>query len=996
MMYAFGEMKKVIDEEGDVRNKKDKLQELLDGLQVGHFSPEELVNLFRETMESERLLVTFDTKNECTAEHAVFFPLQGSTHTGDDNKIRIIRRKFEYIIDASRPRAVSQLGIPENNMNQLLHLLFMNTLNIPQATRVEQIYPCKRTIKQWLGRHREVHGFEVRFESFVYKCTFLDVCTKREVALQFWSQLSVKHRAACHRQSAYASLIPEELYVADEMIAIVHLDFINDLIKQTIAGQIRIQSAMDSVAFLTLENTSVVYDNDALFGAGIKFWPSRYSTFSVKIGDDQMASVFPHTTFGDRVPLQNPFAVGMSAFLVDLFVTGTNRLDDRNFGDFISEFVASTLKSHPHESKGFDTVIEIATQNKHAQAYDVMRIAYELMFVSPTYKSSKYRSDSITIFDTPILSRIFSAEEIARLYYDGKPAPQLAYFRVLTGDLLMNYFRRRNADRLVQLIKEPSFPISMELKSLVGDEVDAENWHVLEDSAALKTAIRRAAEFDASALDLGIKHNILERVLRLINQGAIGKLYVEIEKLAVERSVPGLSSPDLTRHEIARGGGGAVFRVRNTEYTAEGESHPGAEYAMKIPLHKIRLKPSKHTNRRLANGSTEHTFTNDVNFNELIVTAMCSQLYDSGKSPHFIQLMNGFVHEQGIALVMEKIHGDMFRADKVFTKIVNAHIESGVPLEKCPTFTQLATNVTVQTIFALHQFQNMLSGMHNDFHLANIFLKICDDTLYDGRKLSEIDFWTYETEFGKYKVPNLGILVKIGDFGLSTIAYDSIGGQRIVLASHRVYKAVGGHDTFEQSEVGKGVIDAINKVVRKISPSFNLHILVDQLSRGVSPILDRNVDYLMFFRHMRLHPRFQQLLLVQEQKIFQAISRCERIDPQSFTESWSMLLQETTSFTEVHFLLIRWLNKSDANMRSLMAEVQTILLAATVTLPPIGDFVRASRVMSYFDASQRVSLPAVPLTFPTARRDEPQTAAMQVMRAEYMVAQIRERGSAFH
>ena len=68
--------------------------------------------------------------------------------------------------------------------------------------------------------------------------------------------------------------------------------------------------------------------------------------------------------------------------------------------------------------------------------------------------------------------------------------------------------------------------------------------------------------------------------------------------------------------------------------------------------------------------------------------------------------------------------------------------------------------------------------MHNDLHTGNIFIKICDDTLYNGKPLNQTEYFTCDFNYNQreyhYRVPNMGFLVKIGDFGLSTMNINNV------------------------------------------------------------------------------------------------------------------------------------------------------------------------------------------------------------------------------
>jgi len=69
--------------------------------------------------------------------------------------------------------------------------------------------------------------------------------------------------------------------------------------------------------------------------------------------------------------------------------------------------------------------------------------------------------------------------------------------------------------------------------------------------------------------------------------------------------------------------------------------------------------------------------------------------------------------------------------------------------------------------------------MHNDLHLGNIFLKICDETLYNNKPLKSYESFEYDIyEVGKDEpikifIPNMGFIIKIGDMGHASVSYNS-------------------------------------------------------------------------------------------------------------------------------------------------------------------------------------------------------------------------------
>ena len=895
-------------------------------------------------------------------EDAVFFVAPGTNTLGDDGTVRLLNHRDQVLVDASRPSNVSRLGIAENNSNQLLHLIFLNQIaDCAQVRRIRRCGACLRKEPGWFGTHETAHGFHVVLEPLEDACSLREFCTSQSIARAAWMRLSAKKRRAAFEASSSHGCFESapDVYLDDAMIAPVFVDMLDDLVRKIVHGQRQIQSHMSSTLFLSLDSITVHSDPEALFGVNVKFWPDKRGTFVAHHASIDWA-VHPRVRFNDHNPVQNVTRVGLGDFLVDLFVTGASRFDERGFGDTMSEAVGRMLSATDH-TPGVGALLDIALRNRHAQAYDVMRVAYELMFLSPIYSAgSSYRTHGLTVFDTPILGHIMATEERARTYLDGTRPPSLASFRIFTGNLALHALRQWNATRIIELAKEPTLPVSATLADLDGPHDDYLG--VLSEDVRLDGAARFAKT--SFALDLR-DSNLLTRIHTLLSQGSVGVLVEDLRNLP-HANVPDLAN--LSEYEIARGAGGAVFRVRLGD----------TECAMKLPLQRVDLRPTTHTNRILDDQTTLHRFTNDANVNELLITALTSQLYDEGKSPHFINLKSAFGHERGIGLVMEKIHGDMYKADAVFQKIILAHVEHGVPSKACPTLTQLATNVVAQTIFAIDQFQTLLHGMHNDCHLANVFLKICDDTLYNGQKLVDIPYWTYETAHGTYHVPNLGILVKLGDFGLSTCRVSMKKGSAFELASHAVFTSADRTDSFLTSDTGRALIERADAW----SSTIDVRSLISNLNRGTNPNLDRNMDILVFFRHLRLHPRFQQLRLVHEHKIMQALLGART--PADFERHWAALFTETTTLSEMLYLLIRTYN--GPAQRSLMAEVQSILVSGVTRMPSIEQMLETMPALADFKTPADLGIPAVPLSLPSVPAQSPTPATM---RAERLLSRLR-------
>jgi len=77
-------------------------------------------------------------------------------------------------------------------------------------------------------------------------------------------------------------------------------------------------------------------------------------------------------------------------------------------------------------------------------------------------------------------------------------------------------------------------------------------------------------------------------------------------------------------------------------------------------------------------------------------------------------------------------------------------------------------SIVLQIIIAIANYQERFWISHNDLHLENIFLlKIPNGYKYNGRDISKVDYFEYTYKKRKIYIPNVGLLVKLGDWGMS-------------------------------------------------------------------------------------------------------------------------------------------------------------------------------------------------------------------------------------
>lgn len=249
--------------------------------------------------------------------------------------------------------------------------------------------------------------------------------------------------------------------------------------------------------------------------------------------------------------------------------------------------------------------------------------------------------------------------------------------------------------------------------------------------------------------------------------------------------------------------------VQESHFLAEGKSGDKL-YRGLLGETPVVIKCFKNvSDEALAITSTRHPFVTmgDVGL-ELACSIMCSRLYTSGKSPHFPQVYGAFVDSSTITktesqgkvwdffygpktesttkttvyLVSEFISGGTMASD--FHKVIaelqyKAHQEE----KTVPTREEFIHNAAFQVSSLLYTFQKELQGSHNDLHLGNLMIKFCDDTLFNGQPLNSYSHFHYEINGEKFQLPNLGFIVKVIDFGLSSFSFpEDTRGRRFSLS----------------------------------------------------------------------------------------------------------------------------------------------------------------------------------------------------------------------
>ena len=166
---------------------------------------------------------------------------------------------------------------------------------------------------------------------------------------------------------------------------------------------------------------------------------------------------------------------------------------------------------------------------------------------------------------------------------------------------------------------------------------------------------------------------------------------------------------------------------------------------------------------------------------ETSISILASYLYETGISPHFTQVYGAYqCHSDQVFLVSEYLDGGSLATDfdKVIARLQFHQHQQQRPVANREVYIH---NAYFQVVAMIASFQEHLKGMHTNLHLGNIMVKYCDETLFNGKRLCDYEYFEYEfkqeDKMRRFKLPNLGFIVKMVDFGLASVSL-SVEGKR--------------------------------------------------------------------------------------------------------------------------------------------------------------------------------------------------------------------------
>lgn len=152
-------------------------------------------------------------------------------------------------------------------------------------------------------------------------------------------------------------------------------------------------------------------------------------------------------------------------------------------------------------------------------------------------------------------------------------------------------------------------------------------------------------------------------------------------------------------------------------------------------------------------------------FNESLCHLLLSELVKHDITPHITVALEALRHKNTGYLLMERVAS--YTLDDIIYEVCR-----GTKDLVCATVLTKETvvNLVFQTLFVLSVLQKTCNFKHHDLHTNNVFIKEIDEnTEFRGTRLRDVQFLHYHLDGHDYFLPNCGLLVKIGDFGMSSL-----------------------------------------------------------------------------------------------------------------------------------------------------------------------------------------------------------------------------------
>jgi hypothetical protein len=182
---------------------------------------------------------------------------------------------------------------------------------------------------------------------------------------------------------------------------------------------------------------------------------------------------------------------------------------------------------------------------------------------------------------------------------------------------------------------------------------------------------------------------------------------------------------------------------------------------------------------------------NNESFSEFVNGVYAGQLYREHKCINFFNVYSTFVcqpyPQNPIAfyqyIFMDRIDGELAKCVRCIKAISTS---SGLRFD-------IIDSIYIQTMFAIASYQKAFKLSHNDLHTGNVFVEYVkpDQAMtFNGQLINDADFYHYKIRGDNAPdrdiyFPATGVIVKIGDYGLSVkYSHPIVGDEYIFKTGH--------------------------------------------------------------------------------------------------------------------------------------------------------------------------------------------------------------------
>lgn len=199
-----------------------------------------------------------------------------------------------------------------------------------------------------------------------------------------------------------------------------------------------------------------------------------------------------------------------------------------------------------------------------------------------------------------------------------------------------------------------------------------------------------------------------------------------------------------------------VFRMVNRDLVGEGRvgiNIPSGVKDCRTPKY-LYIPRNYSTSKTWVNFPKSSYLTTSM-YSEFIISSLCSRLVEEGTSANFIKIYGYYTNNVSDPLN----HNQFMFMDQIDGSLCNY----------CDDYSYSITLADyIQIIHAIECYQTKYDIVHGDLHTGNVFWRtIKDDDEFNGYKLKDAEYFHYHIKGIDLYIPNTGLLLYIGDFGLA-------------------------------------------------------------------------------------------------------------------------------------------------------------------------------------------------------------------------------------